>query len=294
MPDDQGGESSTGSQVGSWAWAWANRNAIFDTLKQIYQWFRGSSTAEQPQPDAPGILILGAGGTGKTTLGRLLAGDHDYLLDPPAPYEGSVNVEKFRFEDDQQVEVVVPPGQPHRRDATWHNLKAAIGAGRVRGIILLAAYGYHSFGELSYQGHHLFEKAKGRAGFVKDYLEDRLKEELNILNQLAPQVEMCGNKMWILTVVTKQDLWYKARARVERHYRKGEYGAIIDRVIGNRGPERLRHEFAFSSLVISNYRTGKGELLRANQEGYDHELHVKSLRRLFETIDALRRWEAGP
>ena len=57
MPDDQGGESSTGSQVGSWAWAWANRNAIFDTLKQIYQWFRGSSTAEQPQPDAPGILI---------------------------------------------------------------------------------------------------------------------------------------------------------------------------------------------------------------------------------------------
>lgn len=45
--------------------------------------------------------------------------------------------------------------------------------------------------------------------------------------------------------------------------------------------------------MIRNLVTGRGEKLKPNAEGYDQELQVESLRRLIETVDALRTWETG-
>jgi hypothetical protein len=101
-------------------------------------------------------------------------------------------------------------------------------------------------------------------------------------------------RLWLLSLVTKQDLWYREAAAVEAHYRAGEYNAEVLKVLGQRGAQQFRHELVFASLVISNFLTGAGERLRPNAEGYDQKLQVESLRRLFETVDALRQWEAGP
>ena len=62
---------------------------------------------------------------------------------------------------------------------------------------------------------------------------------------------------------------------------------MLDRV----GRLSFRHEFVFSSLVISNFMTGLNQTLKPNAEGYDQNLQVASLRRLFETIAALKDWE---
>jgi hypothetical protein len=48
-----------------------------------------------------------------------------------------------------------------------------------------------------------------------------------------------------------------------------------------------------SSLVISNFVTGEGEVLAKNVEGYDGRRQVESVRRLFEVLKALMDWEAG-
>ena len=48
---------------------------------------------------------------------------------------------------------------------------------------------------------------------------------------------------------------------------------------------------AFASLVIGNWTTGGGERLKKNTEGYDHEMQVTSVRRLFDLLDGLRQWE---
>ena len=45
--------------------------------------------------------------------------------------------------------------------------------------------------------------------------------------------------------------------------------------------------------MISNFCTGPGERLQPNTAGYDQQAHAESLRRLYETLDALRRWEAS-
>jgi hypothetical protein len=94
-------------------------------------------------------------------------------------------------------------------------------------------------------------------------------------------------------LVTKQDLWWRDRVEVENEYRDREYSAEIQRILGQKGPQQFRHELVFSSLVISNYMDRCGETMKPNTEGYDQKLQVESLRRLIETVDALRQWEAG-
>ncbi len=100
-----------------------------------------------------------------------------------------------------------------------------------------------------------------------------------------------SRRFWVLTLVTKQDLWWPDRALVESHYRSGEYRTLMHGVTEAVGKSNFRHELIFSSLVISNFTTGLGELLASTVAGYDQNLQAESLRRLWETIDALKNWE---
>ena len=94
---------------------------------------------------------------------------------------------------------------------------------------MLAPYGYHTLGQISYKDHRLYRGDKD--DLVKAYLEDRRAEELAVLRQLAPHARLSRGKFWILTLVAKQDLWWPQRAEVEKHYREGEYGAEIQRLL---------------------------------------------------------------
>ncbi len=260
-------------------WAWDNRKEILPRLKDLYGWFRSKDS---------GILILGEGGTGKSTLGRILAGEFDWLLDAPGRYEQDIGVRRYTLEGSPKVEIVVLPGQERYRAVTWDDLLKDVTGGKYRGIILLGAYGYHSFGEVSYKEHKLHRDTKKQ--FLEAYLPDRRAEEIKVLERLASPLRLLHGKCWLLTVVAKQDLWWPERQEVEDHYREGEYGAKIRALLEGHDSRKVRHEFAFTSLVISNFVTDKGELLRKNAAGYDQKLHVESLRRILETIDALRNW----
>jgi hypothetical protein len=274
MPDP-----SLGWQIAKWVWE--QRGAIAQSLATVYAWFRG-------EPDKRGILVIGPGGTGKTTLARLLAGQFNWLTDNPWDYRESAGVENYVLPDDPKTQLVVPPGQHHRRPSGWADVEADIATGKYRGVIVLAAYGYHNL-NLSYKHHPLYRGNK--ATFLEEYLAACRADELRVLEHLIPAVRICPAKLWMLSLVAKQDLWTGAETAVVEHYATGPWQEATGQGLGAKDPKLFRHELVFASLVISNFDTSASERLQKNTEGYDHEAQVLTVRRLFEVIDALRRWE---
>ena len=81
-------EESIWGQVA--AWIWSRRAEVGGALADTIRWFRGGN---EPN-DGRGIVILGAGGTGKSTLGRILGGEYEPLFDAVEPYSESIGVEE--------------------------------------------------------------------------------------------------------------------------------------------------------------------------------------------------------
>jgi hypothetical protein len=279
-------DETTGEKIANWVWD--RRDEIVRLLQGLRDWFKGSSKDQTPHR---GILIIGPGGAGKTTLAKQLAGQFDFLLDSPDAYDESINIERFTLLGQPEVEVVVPPGQKHRREATWGELSTELEAGKFRGLILLSAYGYHTLGRISYKDHKLYRGDK--EAFLRAYLAESRTDELSVLRQITTSLLRNREKTWVLSVTTKEDLWWPENADVQRHYLDGDYAAEIQKVLGQWGPGLFRHEHVFASLVISNFDTAREhrERLAQNTAGYDQGQQVQSLRRLLETLDALRRWE---
>jgi len=116
----------------------------------------------------------------------MLSGEYGSLLEIPGAYEESIGLERYTLEDDPTVELVVPPGQRHRRDATWVELERTISDGGYRGVILASSYGYHSLGEISYKHHRLYRG--NDAAFLSEFLGVCRTDEIGVLRRLAPHM----------------------------------------------------------------------------------------------------------
>jgi energy-coupling factor transporter ATP-binding protein EcfA2 len=259
-------------------------------LRSIADWFRGrDQEASKSSDPGRGILILGPGGTGKTTFARLLSGDLDWLSDTPGQYIESVGLESFALSDDPNVEVVVAPGQAYRRASTWSDLLKQVAAGEYRGVVLMNAYGYHTFSTPSYKNHQLYQGSKD--DFLRDYYADRRADEIRVLKQLAPHLSICSKRVWLLSIVAKQDLWGSQQRQVEEHYVRGDYATEIHDIAQKLGHQLFRPEVVFLSLIIRNLETIANERLQATEEGYDMRRVLDSLRTLITVVAGLKHWE---
>ena len=282
-------------------WLWKERKDLAETARRAAPFLGlGGRTADgggESEEDLPrgDVLLLGAGGVGKTTFARLLTGRPD-----GSAYEESIGVDTFPLPTDGDgeeagVEMIVAPGQEQRRDATWADLLAGVEAGRYRGVVLFNAFGHHSIGVPSYRLTRVYRNA-GRnlspAEFSEVFAETRRAQELDVLNRIAAGPPPAGERFWLLSVVTKEDLWFPRADEVRAFYETGPYGEAAADLGAAISSANFRHEVVYCSLKIQRLRDPAGDLLVPNAAGYDPDLQEESFARLLRTLDALRKWEA--
>jgi hypothetical protein len=249
----------------------------------VYAWATGKSAGR--------IVILGPGGTGKDTLAKILTSKDVPISLDLAKYKESPDIEQYKVKrkGGDEIEIVVLPGQSHRRETTWPEFLKKISSGEIRGIIFLTSYGYHSIGDIKISALKQWPGRKDR--FLKAYLKDRISEELKVIAELLPAIKSSEKKVWLLTVTTKQDLWWKSSDEVRKHYTQGSFRKKLEELLSGKDALHMHAEHIFCSLTISNFVTGGGEFLQHNAEGYGLAEHSNSLHKLIEVMDGLRQWE---
>lgn len=94
-----------------------------------------------------------------------------------------------------------------------------------------------------------------------------------------------------MVVVLKQDLWWDDRDAVERRYASGRYQEIASLAKGRKSEGQFRYELAFASLVSSNLKTERRDVLKKTTAGYDDECRAESIVKLTQIFRGLMEWE---
>jgi energy-coupling factor transporter ATP-binding protein EcfA2 len=234
------------------------------------------------------IAIFGAGGTGKSTLGKYLSGklENSQLS---SGYQESISIEKYILDSNVIGSAIVVPGQERRQDS-WDDLLRTISQGKISLIINVVSWGYHSFGELSYQQSSLYKSGITNQEFLKVYTEEHRQEELQALTKIIPHLSVADSKkrkILLITLVTKQDLWWNDRLKIQVYYQKGEYEKQIQAISNKLGSSNFTHEYCSTSLVVENFVSGTNELLLPTTQGYDERLKFTNLRKFLNIIESL-------
>ncbi len=230
------------------------------------------------------IAIFGAGGTGKSTFGQLLSGALNPDSSVPVVYKESIRTEEFKLKGDVVCTLVVPPGQRRRIPQTWPELYQSLQSGHSTGVINVCSYGYHSIQDIDWKDHKLYKHGISKDEFLKRYTDYARKMEISMLDELVPHLSTAPGKIWMLSLITKQDLWWKKRNEVRNYYETGAYNRRINKIRIKRGDQNFTHSFLSSSLVFSNFVTGSGEIIGETASGYDNAIRQANMQGMLDSV----------
>jgi energy-coupling factor transporter ATP-binding protein EcfA2 len=186
----------------------AEKQGIFDRLRTAFR-------------SKPRILLLGSTGTGKTNLLESLSNPHPAAIhreDRTLYTEAKnliVNSKAYRFID--------TTGDETRGDDRNKAMREAMAAkGGIAGILNVVCYGYHEYDVPRAKVFSPDGAVRPEFLAMHRQVEIRQLDEWNLL--LGDQV----TSHWLITVVTKADLWYDRHDEVIEHYSKGTYFDALD------------------------------------------------------------------
>lgn len=261
-------------------WAW-----VYEKF-----WEKPDPSGTEESKPRKGLLVIGPGGTGKTTFAKLISGQLlPWVFGDTGKYDESFGEETFTLSNEPNVQVVVPAGQAFRRESAWADVRTDIASGRYSGVVFVVAFGHHTPSGTGYKSHPLYKGKKDE--FLVSYTATKREEELAALEFILPALETAPEKLWLMTLATKQDLWWKERATVEQFYTAGRWADHLAKVRAARGPRGFAYEFRSASITLSNLKDSEGTVLFPTTEGYDVEKQATSVKDLFNAFDALRNWE---
>jgi energy-coupling factor transporter ATP-binding protein EcfA2 len=215
------------------------------------------------------VLVLGTSGVGKTnflnSLNELLPAAIDHLnrTQFPKDYPYRIDGHPFVFVD--------TPGQAGHQPARIQELQNALKEG-IDGIINVVAYGYH-------EGPSGTKDVFEENGAVKEtYLMERRAAEIG---SLAEWTALLGSRevtKWLITLVSKADLWWDQRSMVVDHYREGSYFAAL-------GPATSLNHAVLEYSSVRHRFYGKGLLSGTFDDAERLRLREHLLRQLLSAIE---------
>jgi hypothetical protein len=164
-----------------------------------------------------------------------------------------------------------------------------LSAGKALGLINVVSYGYHALELASYKHSDIYQEGMSETDFATAYTQRRREIELELLQAVISGLSATTTKLWMATIISKQDLWINSENDVLSHYRDGEYASLVDQFSARLGGRLFQHEYVPVSFIISNLQTASGEVLAKSIQGYDFNAQRRSLaelsRRLGELIE---------
>jgi hypothetical protein len=227
------------------------------------------------------IVTFGAGGAGKSSLGTFLAGGN--VADDPQ-YRESTKVETYRLDSATTCSVFVPPGQPSLRAPTWSDMAREVGSGRSSVVIHVVCWGLEAIEPLRYSDLSTYREGMTPEELGQAHAAARRVAEIETLRDFASQLALAPRRLSLVTVVTKQDLWWRERAAVRRHY-EGPYAEAVTALRNHVGEQNFTHTLWSASLVAKNLRDGDGSLLVPTAQGYDEPTRRWHAQRLAEIVE---------
>jgi hypothetical protein len=228
------------------------------------------------------IVVCGAGGTGKSTLGKLLSGAFG-REDILQPYQVSYRDEKLTLDSKTSGSILVLPGQ----DRFWGEELKKIANNQVDLLINVVSYGYHSIGPIEYQNLLGYQPGMTPREAIIPHRQGKLAIELELLRKLTPHLSIASKrKILMITLVTKQDLWWMNRNEVKKYYEQDDYAQIIQEVQRTLNPVNFSHEYFSASLLTENFGDDRGNILAPVAEGYDQKIQVVNFDRLLYYIES--------
>ncbi len=228
------------------------------------------------------IILFGAGGTGKTTISKTLSG---IQIDDFSYHETPV-IEKIGLDGDVWGNYLVAPGQERRADRYWPDLFRKLGSGKAVGIINVVSFGFHSLeiGNASFKTTNYFKGDD--SDFLTDYISERKEVELRLLRKVCDHIKTTPNKVWMITLVNKQDLWWDIRDEVRDFYLKGDYQKMINEIYDSKGRSNFIHESVSAAMFSSNFNIGN-DFSKNTVAGYDEPLRLKNYNNFIELLKGL-------
>lgn len=261
-------------------------SAVFENRNYIATW--GKDFYNRIAKGQNLVVFFGAGGTGKTTTGQVISGELD-LSEFKGEYDLSTEVEKKGIKDRYFINVQIPPGQKIYRDAIWSNLiREIIKSKRVPIIVNVVCWGMHSPAHTELSSIPEFSDGVNEQT-VNKFMERNRRDELEALKDIAKHSSLFKTPIKMLTLVTKQDLWWNEREAVKEFYEEptGEYQAIIAEMRKSIGSNNFTYETWSVSYGHINQTTADGHKIFATAAGYDDVTQITHLKRLEQKMDAL-------
>jgi len=230
------------------------------------------------------IGVFGAGGTGKTSLGYFVTGEWDKI---DVLYQESPTDEKVDIGKNIMGVIWIAPGQLDRIDSFWHKMFREIVSGKVRNVINVVSYGFHSvaFTLENYQQHKLYENGDSKEQFLQKFLHKNREHEIRLMKELSHRIKDAQEPVKMITLVTKQDLWWKEREQVKGFYTNGGYNDIIQNIYKKKGENHFQHVYVSASFIHNNFNIGK-DVLKLTNEGYDQVLKIQNLEAFMNEYNA--------